>query len=93
MIWEFSHYQYGSEPSVAWKNSIWRVCHYKGPTNCTRYIPCTAAQQERNVKFNVYTVGQKDGGGVLWDKERCTIGQKIHYGTQEIKKESVLIYL
>lgn len=65
----------------------------KGPRTAPDIFHVPAAQQERNVKFNVYTVGQKDGGGVLWDKERCTIGQKIHYGTQEIKKESVLIYL
>ena len=65
----------------------------KGPQTAPDIFHVPAAQQKWNVKFNVYTVRQKDSGGVLWDKERCTIRQKIQYVTQEIKKESVLIYL
>ena len=81
MIWEFSHY--GSESSVAWKTASGEGVIIKGPPTAPDIFHVLTAQQEQNVK---YTVGQKDGGGVLLDKERFTIGQKIH------KQENKMVY-
>ena len=65
MVWEFSHY--GSESSVAWKTASREYVIIKGPPTAPDIFHVLAAQEEQNVK---YTVGQKDGGGVLLGKYR-----------------------